>query len=100
VKTEWKRSDDSKAKYLGVLEFQDGRAGDCSGEWHVFEILELPDRLLFGGMCNVGFIESGYILREEDESTDHLLQELLEELETYYRDGARYTNRIVCNERM
>jgi hypothetical protein len=65
VKTEWKRSDDSKAKYLGVLEFQDGRAGDCSGEWHVFEILELPDRLLFGGMCNVGFIESGYILREE-----------------------------------
>jgi hypothetical protein len=28
------------------------------------------------------------------------LQELHSDLETYYRDGARYVSRIVCNERM
>lgn len=39
-------------------------------------------------------IEEGY------ECIDEALQELHEELETFYRDGKQYCNRIVCNERM
>lgn len=94
-KTVWKASDSSKAKYLGPIEFQDNRK-----EWHNFEVLTLPDRLLFGGVCNVGFLESGYILRDDCESLDETLQELLADLETYYNEGPQYTSRIVCNECM
>jgi hypothetical protein len=55
---------------------------------------------VFGGACNCGFIESGYIIRESYECLDETLQELTEDLQTYYNDGADYTKRIVCNERM
>ncbi len=82
-------------KALGVLEFQ-----DPSGEWHNFEVVQLQDRILFGGCCNVGFVESGYIRREDGEGIDETLAELLQDLETYYNDGKRHVSRIVCNERM
>lgn len=95
TKTVWAASDADKAKYLGLIEFQDNK-----GEWQHFEVLELPDRLLFGGACNVGFLESGYILREDYESLDETLQEMLSDLECYYNDGSQYVSRIVCNERM
>jgi len=83
------------SKYLGPIEFRDNK-----GEWHAFEILETPTCLVFGGACNVGFLESGFIEREEGESVDDTLQELLDDLETYYNDGPRYTTRITTNERM
>ena len=91
----WSVSDTKDAKHLGPLEFQ-----SRDGEWHNFEVLELPDRLVFGGAVNVGFLESGYILRQEGESTDELLREMMEDLETFYNDGSQYTTRIVVNERM
>jgi hypothetical protein len=81
-------------KYLGPIEFQSD-----DGEYHTFEVIELPDRLVFGGAANVGFIESGYILKDGF-STDETLQELLADLETYYRDGKEYTSHIVVNDRM
>lgn len=90
----WKVSDLSFAKYLGVLEFQ-----DRSGEWHDFEVMDTPERLVFGGMTNTGFIESGY-MEKDGFSTDEALQELLSELETYYNDGPQFTSMIVVNERM
>jgi hypothetical protein len=93
-KTEWKASETKDAKYVGILEFQSN-----DSEWQNFEVLELPDRLLFGGFCNVGFIESGYILKD-DRSTDETLQEMLADLECYYNDGPGYVSEIVCNERM
>lgn len=80
---------------LSVLEFQDDK-----GEWHNFEILVTPERVVFGGCCNVGFLESGFIERDDCESLDETLSELLQDLETYYNDGAQYVSRIVCNERM
>lgn len=98
TKTQWSASDTENAKYVGCLEFQDTK--EESQEFHDFEVMSLPDRLVFGGCCNVGFLESGYILREDGESQDETLQELLSDLETYYNDGPAYVSRIVCNQRM
>lgn len=76
------------------LEFQDN-----SGEWHHFTVIATPKRIVFGGVCNTGFIESGYLERE-DFGLDECLQALLEDLEVYYNDGPEYVSQIVCNERM
>lgn len=95
TKTEWSVSDQTNAKYVGVIEFKDN-----SGEWHNFEVMATKERVIFGGCCNVGFLESGYILREDYECLDETLQEMLSDLETYYNDGPQYVSRIVCNERM
>lgn len=65
-----------------------------------FYIVNTPERIAFGGACNAGFLESGYIEKEEGERFDETLSELIDDLETYYRDGAGYVSRIVCNERM
>jgi len=78
-------------KYFGTLELESGES---------FEVLATDDRLVFGSACNVGFLQSGYILRNDCESIDEALQELHSDLETYYRDGSNYVSRIVCNERM
>lgn len=91
TQTNWSVSNIENAKHLGTLELE-------SGEY--FEVLETETKLVFGSACNVGLLESGYILKDECESVDETLQELHNDLETYYRDGARYVSRIVCNERM
>jgi hypothetical protein len=78
-----------------ILEFQDNKE-----EWHNFNLIVTKDRIVFGGYCNVGFIESGYIEREEGESFVETLQELLKDLQVYYNDGPEYISRIICNERM
>jgi len=90
----WEVTDVSQAKHLGVTEFQDNK-----GEWHNFEVMETADRLVFGGCCNVGFIESGYI-NKDGRTTDATLQEMLADLEVYYNNGSQYVSDIVCNERM
>lgn len=91
TQTNWSVSNIEGAKHLGILELE-------SGEY--FEVLETETKLVFGSACNVGLLESGYILREEYEFVNETLQELHSDLETYYRDGASYVSRIVCNERM
>jgi len=85
----------TKAEYLGPLELED--APNCIGG---FEILATDKRLIFGGVCNVGFLESGYMELEEYETLEEAISELVEELTVYYTDGPRYVSRIVCNERM
>lgn len=89
--TQWSVSDLTNANHIGTLETE------CGGS---FEIMATRDKLVFGTACNVGLLESGYIMREDYESLDETLQELHADLETYYRDGASYVSRIVCNERM
>jgi hypothetical protein len=89
--TQWSASDITGKEYLGFLELESG---------DIFYIVATEDRLVFGGACNAGLIESGFIMREDGERTDETLQELHADLETYYRDGAAYVSRIVCNERM
>ena len=91
----WKPSNLKGRKYLGEVEVFNA-VDDCEA----FTVLATKTRIIFGGNCNVGFMESGYIERESYESTDETLQEMVEDLETYYRDGPSYTSRIVCNERM
>jgi hypothetical protein len=93
--TEWKVSDLTEAKHLGAIELQSE-----DKEYHYFEVIETKERLVFGGFCNVGFIESGYMEKDTDFSTDENLQELLSDLETYYNDGKEYVSHIVCTERM
>jgi len=89
--TQWTVSNTTNADYIGTLELESGES---------FEVLAADDKLVFGSACNVGFLESGYILRDDCESLDETLQELHDDLEVYYRDGASYVSRIVCNERM
>ena len=75
---------------------------DCHGETHAFELLVTADRkrIVFGGSVNAGFLESGYIEREDHEAYTDALTELVEDLMVYYNDGPQYVSRIVCNERM
>lgn len=93
----WKLSDVSEEIEMrsNDLEFQDEK-----GEWHHFTVIATEKKIVFGGCYNVGFIESGYLEREDWESLDESLSETLEDLETYYNNGAKYVSRIVCNERM
>ena len=91
----WTASDTTRAKYIGLIEFQDNQ-----GEWHYFEILQTKDKLVFGSSCNVGFLESGYMPIDSCFSLDENLQELLADLETYYNDGPQYTTNIIFNQRM
>ncbi len=96
TKTQWAPSPGADtATYLGLIEFQDNQ-----DEWHNFAVVATKERLIFGGVCNVGFLESGYMLRDDCESLDETLQEMQSDLETFYNDGPEFTSRIVCNERM
>lgn len=94
VLKEWKVSDMNECEHIGLFEFD-----DIYGEWHTFELFETKERIVFGGFCNAGFLESGYI-EKSGRSTDNTLNELYEDLKTYYDEGAEFTTEIVFNERM
>ena len=91
----WKSINTEDAKYIGLIEFQSD-----DGEFHNFEILETKNHLVFGGACNIGFLESGNMEKDSCFSLDENLQEMLGDLEVYYNDGPHYVSSIVCNERM
>ena len=94
----WERTDPEEVgngKYLGEL-----GVGNREEPTEIFSVIRTTTRLVFGGACNVGFMESGYMDLETDETTDEALCELSEDLDTYYADGGQYCSRIVCNERM
>jgi hypothetical protein len=95
TKTQWQVTDTRNARYLGMIEFQDNK-----GEWQLFETMATKTRVVFGSACNVGFIESGYIEREDGETLDETLSEMMDDLRVYYDDGPQYVSRIVCNDRM
>jgi hypothetical protein len=92
TQTQWSVSDTRYAGSLGTLEIESGET--------FFDLLETKTKIVFGGSTNAGFLESGYILRDDCETLDETLQELHADLDVYYRDGAQYVSRIVCNERM
>lgn len=95
MKTEWTVSNIENAKYIGLIEFQDDKE-----EFHVFEVLQSEERLVFGGASNIGFLESGYMPFDNCFSLDENLQELVADLECFYEQGYQYCNQIVVNERM
>ena len=84
--------DYSRFDYLGEIELANGEH---------FTVLLASDRLVFGCACNAGFLESGYMIWEDDDiPCDTGLSDLIEDLEAFYRDGREHCSRIVCNERM
>ena len=92
----WKCSDTKDSdKYLGNIEIHEG--GD---DYAIFDIIQTTTRLVFGGICNTGFLESGYIEIDDCFSVEENLQSLVEDLETFYRDGRGFVQGIVCNDRM
>jgi hypothetical protein len=91
MKAQWKAIDTENAKYVGAIELESGQ---------YFEVVATENALVFGGACNVGFLQSGHMTLEGDETANAAMGELIDELETYYRDGAQYASRIVCNDRM
>lgn len=97
TKNLWTVSDISitEPMHSNDLEFQDG-----SGVAHDFTVIVTPSRVVFGGLCNVGFLESGFIEREDGESICDTLGELVSNLQTFYDDGAKYATRLTVNERM
>jgi hypothetical protein len=94
--TEWSTSNCDGGNYIGTFGFQNEK----DGEFHHFEIVVTSERLVFGGSTNSCFLESGYMIREENETVNEGLAELYDDLRTYYADGPNYVSRIVCNERM
>jgi len=91
----WKAINTDNAQYIGIFEFM-----DTNGDWHNFEVLKTDTHLVFGGACNIGFLESGNMEIDDCLSLDENLHALLSDLETYYSDGKEYVTRIICNERM
>lgn len=99
IEWEYKHYDESLAESLGIIEFE--VADEVYQYFHLVKPVPSDGTIRFGGCCNVGFMESGYIEYDQGfESLDEALQELHEDLVTYYRDGREYCSRIVCNERM
>jgi hypothetical protein len=87
----WVVSDVKDAEVVGMIELSNNR---------LFEVLNTKERLVFGSMANIGFIESGYMLKDNHFTLDENVQELIDDLEVYYRDGSHYVSDIVCNQRM
>jgi hypothetical protein len=68
---------------------------------NIFEVLRAPGRLVFGGACNAGFLESGYMdYSGRCESDAEALEDLEYALKWYYKSGTKDTSCLVCNERM
>ena len=91
----WQAINIDNADLVGDIEIE-----DLKGNYHHFTIVKTDNFLVFGGACNVGLLQSGYLEIDHDFSLDENLQELIADLETFYNDGADYTNMIVFNERM
>jgi hypothetical protein len=104
TKTIWAASDVSRPVELSrsslrrktnIIEFKDNK-----NEWHDFCVVVTPKRIVFGGACNTGFLESGFIEINDFETLHECLDELFQDLQTYYNDGPEFVSRIVCNDRM
>ena len=95
--TRWIPYSIKKATYLGVIEFNSG--DDEEPCWHDFHVFASSNALIFGGFCNAGFIESGH-MHKDGCNTDVALQELADELETFYRGGCKPRERLILSDSM
>ena len=94
-KPEWQPIDISAAKYLGYIEFT-----ATDGDLDIIEFVATDTHIVFGGMVNVGLLQSGYAELDMWWSIDENLSDIVDDIETFYRDGYHYTTRIVVNARM
>ena len=94
----WQAQNTDQASYVGVVELEDPRS---EGDYIYFEIVKTKKHFVFGNSCNVGLLESGNYDIDPDFSDDENLQELIEDLKSYYQDGNGYqSDRFSCNDRM
>ena len=94
----WKAQNTDQAEYVGIIEFEDPRN---DGDYIYFEVVKTETYFVFGSSCNVGLLESGNYEIDPDFSDDENLQELIEDLKSYYQDGKGYqSDRFSCNDRM
>ena len=94
----WKAQNTDQASYVGIVEFEDPTN---EGDYIYFEVVKTETHLVFGNSCNVGLLESGNYEIDPDFSEDENLQELIEDLKSYYQDGKGYqSDRFSCNNRM
>lgn len=92
-KTKWEVSDITEAEYDGIVEINSN-----DGEYHVFELMQTKTKIVFGGMTNIGFFESGYMPINENFSINENYLSLLEDIQNYYNNEE--TSFIVYNKRM
>jgi hypothetical protein len=85
----WTVTDVSEAEHLGTIETDSGES---------FEILNTGSKLVFGGACNAGFLESGFMLRSAFATLEDDLSNLNEDLNAYYH-GKNHVS-IYVNDRM
>ena len=93
----WQPQDQTGASYIGLLEIADG------DDFHVISVVKTVDNshFVFGGVCNTGLLESGNFEIDQVFSDDENLETLVEDLESYYRDGKGYqSDNFTCNDRM
>ena len=94
----WKAQNTDQASYVGIVEFEDPRN---EGDYIYFEIFKTETYFVFGDICNIGLMESGNYEIDPDFSDEENLQELIEDLKSYYQDGKGYQSyRFSCNDRM
>lgn len=87
----WTATDITESDHAGTLELENGES---------FEVLDTGTRLVFGGACNAGFLESGFMLRSPFAELSDELEVLKEDLETYYRTNGKGCVSIYTNGRM
>ena len=94
----WKAQNTDQAEYVGIVEFEYPKN---DGDYIYFEVVKTETHLVFGNSCNVGLLESGNYEIDHDLSDNENLQELIEDLKSYYQDGKGYqSDRFSCNDRM
>ena len=91
----WQAINIDQAELIGDIEIE-----ALNGEYHHYTIVKTNQHLVFGGTCNIGLLQSGYMEIDNCFSLDENLQELIADLETFYNAGADYTNMIVFNDCM
>ena len=69
-------------KYLGIMELK-----RKDGDYDVWTIVRIGDRLSYGTSCNVGFLRHGYIEIGSYYNEQDALEELVAELELMAFDG-------------
>jgi hypothetical protein len=70
-------------KYIGIVELE-----RKDGDYDVWTIVQVGDRLNYGTVCNIGFMRHGYIEMDSYCDEQEALEELVTELELMAFDGS------------
>ena len=80
------------SKYIGLLELE-----NCDGDYDVYDVIHVEDKLVFGSTTNNTFLQDGYMETDECFSLEENLGFLLEALEHYANNRTPYDDYIHHN---